>query len=85
MPYIKIQDRCRLDDNIDSLAKDIHTVGDLNYVITRLLHSEVKKNGLSYATVNALMGVLTCASNEFYRKVVVPYEEVKIAENGDVS
>jgi hypothetical protein len=28
------------------------------------------------------MGVLACIQEEFYRKVVVPYEEKKIKENG---
>jgi hypothetical protein len=27
---------------------------------------------------------MTCAKDEFYRRVVVPYEEKKRKENGDV-
>jgi len=28
--------------------------------------------------------LLSCAAAEFYRRVAVPYENVKIAQNGDV-
>jgi hypothetical protein len=30
------------------------------------------------------MGVMDCASKEFYRTVVAPYEEAAIVRNGDI-
>ena len=84
MPYIKIEYRARLDGFINRLSTRIDTAGDLNYVITKLLNNEVTKKGECYATYNTLMGVLTCASNEFYRRKVSIYEDKKIQENGDV-
>jgi len=37
-----------------------------------------------YFHYNRAMGVLASAMQEFYRRRVAPYEDVKIAENGDV-
>ncbi len=68
-------------------------VGNLNYVLTRiavLVTKELafnhynKTSKLSYALLNKIWGVLNGVSTEFYRKVVVPYEDYKKRENGDV-
>jgi hypothetical protein len=40
--------------------------------------------GLSYQTINDIVGALEGAKLEFYRRVAVPYEDKKIIENGDV-
>jgi hypothetical protein len=39
---------------------------------------------LTYQTMNDCLGALEGAKLEFYRRVVVPYEEQKKYENGDV-
>lgn len=75
MPYIKQENR--QDTKLDH-------PGNLNYLITKLMAQYVKENGLNYRTINDVVGVLTCAKDEFYRRVVVPYEDSKIEENGDV-
>ncbi len=36
------------------------------------------------AYFNAVVGALECAKLELYRRMVAPYENGKIAENGDV-
>lgn len=61
-------------------------VGEINYCITKLLNDYLKafNTPYSYQDLNELIGVLEAAKLEFYRKVVAPYEEVKILENGDV-
>ena len=59
-------------------------VGDLNYIITKMLHIHLKKEGKNYNNINSLIGVLECAKMELYRKVAAPYENKKIKENGDV-
>lgn len=41
-------------------------------------------NGGKYDSLNAVIGVLECAKQEFYRRAAVPYENQKITENGDV-
>lgn len=63
------------------------SVGELNYVITRLVDDFlIRSNGgvPSYTNINAVIGVLECAKQELYRRVAAPYEDKKRAENGDV-
>ena len=81
MPYIKQADRDRL---VLPTTISIETPGELNYLITALARRYLERHGTSYATINAIVGALECAKSEFYRRVAAPYEEKKIAENGDV-
>ena len=86
MPYINPDDRRHYDDAINLLCTRLDqrgwVVGDLNYVFTKILKRGVLNP--SYATLNALMGVVECVKQEFYRRDVVPYEEKKIKANGDI-
>ena len=84
MPYIKPEDRPRLDALIQELSQKIDNEGELNYTITSLLHNFTLKQGKCYATMNKVQGVMSCASMEYYRTVVGPYEDLKIAQNGNV-
>lgn len=58
--------------------------GELNYQVSKLANDFIAMRGLSYATVNELVGALECAKLELYRRVAVPYEDLKIGEHGDV-
>lgn len=58
--------------------------GQLNFCISDLLDYYIRKRGLSYSTLNEVIGVLECAKLELYRRVASPYEDAKIEENGDV-
>jgi hypothetical protein len=44
----------------------------------------VRSQPKGYQTFNDALGALEGAKQEFYRRVVVPYEEQKRFENGDV-
>lgn len=64
--------------------------GELNYCFTAIIKNyleEVKsleqKDKISYTMINDVLGALEGAKLEFYRRVVVPYEDQKIIENGD--
>ena len=81
MPYIK-QDRRNL--LLDEDPDPVETVGELNFMITHLCLDYLHKAGLGYDTINDIMGALSSAQAEFYRRVAVPYEDKKIKENGDV-
>ena len=82
MPYIK-QDR--RPEVLNGLIQPFAwTVGDLNFLITVAVNAYVEGHGLSYATINDVCGVLSCARDEFYRRVAAPYENMKIDQNGDV-
>lgn len=58
--------------------------GELNYLFTCIIRNYVRKHGLRYQQINDVVGALEGAKAEFQRRVVVPYEDSKIAENGDV-
>lgn len=80
MPYIKQEDRGRA----TPMLADVRTAGELNYAISVLLCEYVDRHGLCYETLNAAVGAVDGAKAEFQRRVVAPYEDRKISENGDV-
>jgi hypothetical protein len=80
MPYIA--DSCR---EILLPLPEPATVGQLNYVVSKITHGYIEYYGLNYDTINAVIGVLECAKLELYRMVAAPYENQKQAENGPIS
>jgi hypothetical protein len=93
MPYIRPDFRKQIDPYLNQFLDDFPTAdvsGDLNYVITRIIHHALdimkkSNNGeIRYAHLNNLMGVLESAKLEFYRRRVVPFEDQAIIKNGDV-
>jgi len=80
MPYIVAKKRRIL----EPVVSPSEHAGDLNFVISRLCNRYIKTNGMCYAVVNEVIGVLECAKLELYRRVAAPYEDKKIEENGDV-
>lgn len=90
MPYITQSNRAVLEPSIDPLLKKFLSAepalseGDLNYIITTLIHTHLNRVGTNYKNINAMIGVLECAKLELYRRIASPYEDKKIAENGDV-
>ena len=85
MPYIKSAAARRAFDHalIDLNYESIDGVGELNYIITRLISNYLGPQ-MDYERLNSIIGVLECAKQEFYRRVVAPYEDKKIEDNGDV-
>ena len=84
MPYVTSEARTRLEhgDHPDG-------AGELNYAVTRVVDTFLarlaRRDGRTrYAHLNEAIGVLECAKLELYRRVAAPYEDEKIAENGDV-
>lgn len=79
MPYIKKKRRRMLD------AGDLpDTEGELNYYITTIIVDFLRRKGKSYKEMSAVRGVLRDVGDEFYRRVMAPYEDEKMRENGDV-
>lgn len=94
MPYINEDQRFEIDGVIDQLARQVNSLGSgdprdldgvLNYTITRLLHNvlDIRENP-RYTKFNTALGVLEGVKLELYRRLVGPYEDIKIEENGDV-
>jgi hypothetical protein len=84
MPYIPHDRRKLLVDRAAAADTPIHTTGELNFVFTAVIREYMHQHGLSYRTINDILGALEGAKLEFYRRVAVPYEYSKIQTNGDV-
>jgi hypothetical protein len=87
MPYIVPENRDEFDKLIQPLAqllwhRGVQT-GELNYVVTQLLWSLWEENP-NYTFGSKLQAGVNDAVVEFYRRKMVPYEETKIKENGDI-
>jgi hypothetical protein len=70
----------------ENQAKDlrIDSAGELNYLITKLMLTYLATHGENYRIMNEIVGAVECAKAEFVRRKLIPLEEVKRAENGDV-
>ena len=87
MPYIKKIQRPQLDSLINPLLKHLQSLpveeqdGALNYSVTTIIKNLYPKR---YFHLNRALGVLSAITLELYRRVIGPYEDEKIKENGDV-
>ena len=97
MPYITPGQRDALDPSLTDLIRAFDQArargdipagavdGSVNYMITRLLHAAYAvKTDPHYQEFNAAVGVLESVKLELYRRYVAPYENGKMADNGDV-
>ena len=78
MPYITEVKRIYLAN-----LPEPKTAGELNYMITVLIRDYFNAKH-DYQGINDIVGALEGAKLEFYRRIAVPYENDKIAANGDV-
>ena len=88
MPYINRTDRVPYQSIITELAALIphdptRRPGHINYVVSLLLN-KVYGDAPRYSEHNEVVGVLECIKQEFYRRNTAPYEDIKIAEQGDL-
>jgi len=79
MPYIKQE----LRSDLKTITSVPINAGELNYFITHSLIQYSITKGLSYQTINDIIGALEGAKLEFYARIARPYEDLKIKENGD--
>ena len=83
MPYIDQNSRMKYDGRLAGTCP--LTCGDLNYCISKLIHYYIQDQGVCYATINEVIGVLECVKTEVYRQIAAPYEDDKKSMNGPVS
>lgn len=87
MPYIKKEQRPNIDKLVNPLIDYLKSLpvedqdGSINYTVTKMIKSVYPQK---YFHFNRALGVLTAITQELYRKVIGPYEDTKIEENGDV-
>ena len=89
MPYIDPASRAKFHLHADHGAQGIKliadTPGELNYCITVLAKDYLKRKApFGYQHLNDVMGALTGAQLELYRRVTATYEDAKAVQNGDV-
>lgn len=78
MPYVKPEDYAEA-------AVAPKNPGELNYAITMLVIGYLGRRGtLNYGLLNEVVGAVECCKQEFIRRVVNPYEDSKMFQNGDV-
>jgi hypothetical protein len=58
------------------------SAGDINYLFTAIIDRQL--TNANYARYNEIIGALESCKLELYRRMIVPYENKKIKENGDV-
>lgn len=80
MPYIKGEER-RQELRAGALPE---TVGELDYLLTVHVLRYLEHQAISFTTLNSIVGVLDNVKDEFRRRILHPYENLKCAENGDV-
>lgn len=87
MPYVTESERRQFECAIKELQIGMSagiTVGQLNYLFTRIALIYTELRGLNYTCLNDVVGALESAKAEFQRRLVAPYEEKKANKNGDV-
>lgn len=85
MPYIALQRRESFLPLLKLIAETrVDTAGELNFLITRLMLMYLEQHGEQYRIQNEVIGAIECAKAEFIRRKLVPLEQAKCAENGDV-
>lgn len=85
MPYIKDKDKHEMADSIDDLKMFIESKGDLNYAICELVGRLIlDSDKISYTTMSEWIDAVHDAETELRRRLLNPYEDIKIFENGDV-
>ena len=90
MPYIKKEDREKYDAEIDSIISKLSeqnsdsVKGHHNYIMFTLALKLARERGIRYHTLQDIMGTFECCKEEFYRRIVAPYEDNAIMRNGDI-
>lgn len=84
MPYIVPERREAFDAHLQRLADEVGGQGELNYCIYKLATLVIGRIGESYDKLSMCSSAMEHAKLEWYRKRLAPYEDVKIADNGDI-
>jgi hypothetical protein len=82
MPYIEKSKRFAMDKIVKEMKKaGVEANGDLNYILYAFCKNFVKP---SYNNYKNYCGELRQCATEIERRILAPYEDKKIEENGDV-
>jgi len=82
MPYVKQERRPELDYVVEAMKyAKVKADGDLNYILYKFCKYNIAP---SYNNFKNFCGELHQAATEIERRLLAPYEDEKIIENGDV-
>ena len=82
MPYIQPENRKMMDRIVSQMALlGVSANGDLNYILYKYCKHCITP---SYNNYKNFCGELRQCATEIERRMVAPYEDQKIKENGDV-
>lgn len=86
MPYVKQEARTKFEQVLKELIHAVpETPGELNYLFSVISAEYLKSKGqLRYQYANDVLGALEGAKLEVYRRIIAPYENKAIKENGDL-
>lgn len=84
MPYIKDEEKKKFTKFINNLTTYINSKGDLNYVICEIVGRIINQTGVNYTNMSEKIDAVHDAEAELRRRLLDPYEDKKIIENGDV-
>lgn len=79
MPYIPDDRRSELKNGVPA-----ETAGELTYLIYKACKDFIKSKPQRYVTYAMMLGAVECAKQELYRQILIPYEDEKKEEHGDV-
>lgn len=85
MPYITPQRRGLVvtQQPPDQGVNEPLNVGELTYQLTVVIEEYRRIHGLRFQTIADIRAALDSAKDEFNRRVAHPYEDLKLAANGD--
>lgn len=90
MPYISSQRRRTIQKGMNGDGRGVVpgdgllTPGELTYVLQQVVKNYITDRDLSYTTLVEAMGALEGCRADFVNRVLIPFEEGKRVENGDV-
>ncbi len=85
MPYIHQERRKDFDKLLAQLGPRIKNKGEMNYCVSILMAWYVSVHGDSYQNISDAKDALVNAADEFTRRRLAPYEDIKKEENGDLT
>jgi len=88
MPYVKRELRALVNHGIEGLVRQVmraeNPAGLLTYILYKLSKGIIDRFPASYASISSVIMCLDNTKSELYRKILAPYEDRKIEENGDI-
>ena len=82
MPYIKQGRRDELNGLVEQMGAALCFDGDLNFLLFAFCRRHVKP---SYGNYKNFIGELNECIAEIRRRILAPYEDEKIIQNGDIT